>query len=165
MVDDEEKVVGIVTVSDIIHFLVLRWLVVILVCPCFKVIVYVVSTYPFYDSHCHWLRHNPCSKVAGNDAWCSEDQLCNDSYVLSFLMALLVRWNWRRIPTNIWNIAKIAKAAIHKLPGKSSLNVSFVCLVIPNKITLNHAFLHILILFWPNNRLTLFSHLIHHVKH
>ena len=40
VVDDEEKVVGIVTVSDIIHFLVLRWLVVMLVLSSF----YVVST-------------------------------------------------------------------------------------------------------------------------
>ena len=29
------------------------------------------------------------------------------------------------------NIARIAKAASHKLPGKSSLNVSFVCPVCP----------------------------------
>ena len=29
------------------------------------------------------------------------------------------------------NIAKIANAALHKLPGKSSLNVSFVCPVRP----------------------------------
>ena len=29
------------------------------------------------------------------------------------------------------NIARIAKAASHKLPGKSSLNVSFVCHVCP----------------------------------
>ena len=29
------------------------------------------------------------------------------------------------------NIARIAKAALHKLPGKSSLNVNFVCLVCP----------------------------------
>ena len=29
------------------------------------------------------------------------------------------------------NIARIAKAALHKLPGESSLNVNFVCPVFP----------------------------------
>ena len=33
------------------------------------------------------------------------------------------------------NIARIAKAALHKLPGKSSLNVSFVCPVMNLSVT------------------------------
>ena len=47
MVDDEEKVVGIVTVSDIIHFLVLRWLVAMLILSFF----YVHANKLYYNLH------------------------------------------------------------------------------------------------------------------
>ena len=36
------------------------------------------------------------------------------------------KWTFNWLPIIVWNIASIAKAAQHKLPGKSSLNVRFV---------------------------------------
>ena len=43
----------------------------------------------------------------------------------------------------VYNIARIVKATLHKLPGKSSLNVSFVCPVCPVCLKLEVVWSHI----------------------
>ena len=65
-------------------------------------------------------------------------QLSNEYYSLSRAInyGWLIVWSSKtsqRISTMaLWkNIARIAKAASHKLPGNSRLNVSFLCPVCP----------------------------------
>ena len=55
----------------------------------------------------------------------------NHSWVVLPLMAAQLRVTKRREIDKKQNILRMAKAALHKLPGKSSLNVSFVFPVCP----------------------------------
>ena len=66
---------------------------------------------------------------------------CHIAYILHFQVAPLDQYFFLLCfvckPKRAYeNIARIAKAAQHKLPGKSSLNVSFVCPVCP---VMNHS--------------------------